>query len=496
MEDFFAFLWLMTGIGAVISFVLFWKKREKKQHPGRLKHVMIGFLVVSIISFIIVGISPDPEADESNGTTTETFSEDGIDTTTLMSADIEDATTQGSTETEEEEAKQSDESSLEEASETEADQTAATTKETKAAETESTTTEAIQAPSGELTVHFIDVGQGDAILIQQGAQAMLIDAGDNHMGRTVVNYIKNQGITKLDYLIGTHPHADHIGGLTDVIPAFDIGKIILPDMAHTTKTFEDMLLAIQAKGLKITKAEPGNSYTLGSTNMQILGPVNIRSNDLNNASVVCKVSFGSTAFMFTGDVESRGEGDILNKEFNLSADVLKVSHHGSSTSSTQAFLNAVSADHAVIMVGEGNRYDHPAKELLDRLTAMDMAVYRTDLAGTIVAVSDGSKISFNKNPKLGTAGGSTSSPTTVATTTAKETTAATTTAEETTKATTTAKETTTETVQEGAYIGNLNTKKFHLPSCSSLPNPENRTYFDTRQTAIDAGYDPCGRCNP
>lgn len=488
MIYFFSILWLLASIGAVVSFVLFIKKKKQMQNPGRLKHLLIGFIVLSIISFILVGVSPDPEADEVDGTTAETLAGDSIDTTPLLSGETNE-------ETADSEIIQTEETTPETAAESENSQTGTTTAKTTAAETQSTTALAITQPSGELIVHFIDVGQGDAILIQQGVHAMLIDAGDNHMSQTVVNYIKNQGVSRLEYVIGTHPHADHIGGLSDVIPAFDIGKIILPDVVHTTKTFEDMLLAIQDKGLKITKAESGNQYTLGTANVGIMGPVNIRSNDLNNASVVCKITFGSTAFMFTGDVEERGEADILNKGFDLSADVLKVSHHGSSTSSTQAFLTAVNPDHAIIMVGEGNRYDHPTQQILDRLTAMNIAVYRTDLSGTIVAVSDGSSISFNKNPKLGTAGGSTSPPTTQATTTSS-----TTTAQETTAATTTAKETTqattTEQVQSDGYIGNLNTKKFHYPSCSSLPNPENRTYFDTRQEAIDAGYDPCGRCKP
>ncbi len=447
----FTALGFLMSIGIVFGSIYLTGDNMK---TGRLKQLLsICFIAITVLAVVLASGCLSSEPGETSGGESETLVEDSIETTTSKTSQTADD------------------------KETQVETTIA---ETTATEIDYTTTQE-QTPSGELVVHFIDVGQGDAILIQQGNSAMLIDAGDNHMGQTVVSYIRKQGVTKLDYVIGTHPHADHIGGLSDVIPAFDIGKIILPDITHTTKTFEDMLLAIQAKGLKITKAEPGDSYALGSAKIDVLGPVNIRANALNDASVVCKISFGSTAFMFTGDVESRGEADILNKGFNLSADVLKVSHHGSSTSSTQAFLTAVNPDHAVIMVGEGNRYDHPTQQILDRLTAMNIKVYRTDLSGTIVAVSDGSNISFNKNPKLGAAGGSTSPPTTEATT-AKESTAVI--------------ETTTETAQEGAYIGNVNSKKFHLPSCSTLPNPENRTFFDTRQEAIDAGYDPCGRCKP
>jgi len=266
----------------------------------------------------------------------------------------------------------------------------------------STTAPTTKATAGSLKVHYLDVGQGDSILIQQGDIAMLIDAGGNANGDQVVKYIKNLGISNLEYVIGTHPHEDHIGGLDDVIKSFDIGKVILPDITHTTKTFEDVLIAIKNKGLKITKAVHGNEYSLGDANIMIVGPITIKASDLNNASVVCRVTFGQTSFLFTGDAETESESAILAKKYNVSANVLKVGHHGSSTSTCKAFLEAVKPAHAIIMVGASNTYGHPTAVTLDKLKAANIKVFRTDLAGTIIATSDGSIITFNVSPSYGT----------------------------------------------------------------------------------------------
>ena len=206
--------------------------------------------------------------------------------------------------------------------------TVVTTQETTAATTgsiatsESSTTEPIATSEptttvdaaliGSMSVHFIDVGQGDSILIQQGSASILIDAGGNAKGSQVVSYLEKQGITRLDYVIGTHPHEDHIGGLDVVIQSFDIGKIILPNASNTTQTFEDVLLAIQNKGLKITKAVPGTEYNLNKATITILGPVLSSFDDLNDASVVCKIVFGETTFLFEGDAEEVSERGMIS----------------------------------------------------------------------------------------------------------------------------------------------------------------------------------------
>ncbi len=240
-----------------------------------------------------------------------------------------------------------------------------------------------------LEVHYIDVGQGDSILIKKGQKAMLIDAGDNGYGTLVVNYLKNQGVKRLDYVIGTHPHSDHIGGLDDVINSFDIGKVIMPNVLHTTKTFEDVLLAIKNKNLTITTPKVGDKYDLGGAQFTILGPNSLKYSNLNNYSVALRLVNGANSFMFTGDAEALAENEIVASGLNLKSDLLKVGHHGSNTSTSDVFLNKVNPKFAVIPVGTGNRYDHPDRSVIDKLTAKGIKIYRNDINGTIIATSDG-----------------------------------------------------------------------------------------------------------
>lgn len=220
--------------------------------------------------------------------------------------------------------------------------------------------------SGTLTVHFIDVGQADSILINTGSAAMLIDAGNNADAGDVVNYIKEQGIKTLDYIIGTHPHEHHIGGMDVVVNSFDIGKVILPKVQSNTKTFEDLLNAISNKGLKITSPVPGTKYSLGEAEFIILAPNGSDYEDINNYSVVVKLQFGNTSFLLMGDAGVQSEGEMLSKGFDLKADLLKVGHHGSHYSTSIDFLKAVSPQFAVISVGKDNPYGHPAPETIKR----------------------------------------------------------------------------------------------------------------------------------
>ena len=182
---------------------------------------------------------------------------------------------------------------------------------------------------------------------------MLIDTGDRGYGDGIVSYIKSQGINKLDYLILTHPHVDHIGGAVEVTNAFDIGKIIMPKVSHTSQTFKNVVLAVKNKGMKFTAPNLGDKYELGNANITLLAPNNSSYDDLNNYSVINKISFGNTYFLFTGSAESISENEIINKGFDVKADVLKVGHHGSDTSTTESFLKAVNSKFAVISVGTG-----------------------------------------------------------------------------------------------------------------------------------------------
>lgn len=327
---------------------------------------------------------------------------------------------------------------------------------------------------GELKVHFINVGQADSILIQQGESAMLIDAGNNADSNLVVSYIEDQGIKKLDYVIGTHPHEDHIGGLDVVIKTFEIGKVIMPNATNTTDAFEDVLLAIQNQGLKITKAVAGNEYPLGLATVTILGPVLSSFDDLNDSSVVCMVRFGSTSFLFEGDAETASENAMISKDFYLDADVLKIGHHGSNSSTSSAFLDAVSPWAAVISVGQGNDYGHPTSQTLDRLKSAGIELYRTDLAGTILATSDGKSISFNVKSNYGSPG-----ETEPAETTIKQTTAAT---------TASSGGGSTETV----YITETGSK-YHRDGCRYLAKSKIEI---SKSEAIAQGYGPCSACDP
>lgn len=251
--------------------------------------------------------------------------------------------------------------------------------------------------SNSMEVHFLDVGQADCILIKTPDAAMLVDAGKNEDGVNVVSYIQQQGITKLDYVIGTHPHEDHIGGLDDVIRSFDIGEVILPGKTHTSQTYMDVLKTVQEKGLQITQAEAGQEYRLGDAEFKILSPkkgVDYGDN-LNNWSVGIKLVNGNNSLVMTGDAESVTEKDILTTGIDLKADAWKAGHHGSNTSNTDELLQAINPKYTVISCGANNQYGHPDLEILQRFEAQNIDIFRSDEQGTIIAVSDGNNITWN-----------------------------------------------------------------------------------------------------
>lgn len=253
----------------------------------------------------------------------------------------------------------------------------------------------VQIAKGDMQVHFIDVGQADCILIQAEGENMLIDAGNNEDSNTVVSYLEECGVSSLTYVIGTHPHEDHIGSLDTVIQTFFIGEVFLPDVVHTTQTYEDVLQAIQEKGLSITEPVAGTSYSLGDATFTIVAPNEDYGDDFNNWSIGIRLVHGDNTFLFCGDAEQEAEEDMCNNGLDLSADVLKVSHHGSNTATSDEFLKAVSPTYAVIMCGKDNSYGHPHQETLQKLENTGITVYRTDIDGTIQMISDGTKISVS-----------------------------------------------------------------------------------------------------
>ena len=243
---------------------------------------------------------------------------------------------------------------------------------------------------GSLSVHFIDVGQGDCIYINQGEYNMLIDAGNNEDGEKLVSYLKSLNVNGFDYVIGTHPHEDHIGGMDDIINNFEIDNYYMPDKLSTTKTFEDVLDALDAKGLSYNVPKIDDEFKLGDATFKVIYSGD-DTNDINDSSIVLKMTYGDNTFLFTGDATSNVEEIILNKD--IKSDVLKVAHHGSSYSSTTEFLDKVNPKYAVISVGKNNSYNHPASITLQKLSNRDIKVYRTDLDGTIIFTSDGTNLS-------------------------------------------------------------------------------------------------------
>ena len=341
----------------------------------------------------------------------------------------------------------------------------------------------ITMPSGSgLAVHFIDVGQGDSILAESDGHYMLIDAGENDQAGTVVSYLKAEGVTKLDYVIGTHPHSDHIGGLDKVIDTFPVDKVLLPPVEHTTRTFEDVLDSIASRGLKITKPAPGDSYDLGNASFTILSPVKDYGNDLNNWSVGIRLTYGDNSFVMCGDAENQAEEDIVNSGAMLKADVLKAGHHGSSTSTSDAFLKKVSPSWVVIQCGKGNSYGHPHKETMEKLKKASCQVLRTDEEGTITAFSDGKTITWS----TGTAAVPGSSVNQTAAIPDTDNGAA-------------AENEAGDPSTRSSYVINTNTGKFHRPDCASATQmkPENRKDVTaSRDELVQEGYEPCKQCKP
>lgn len=248
-----------------------------------------------------------------------------------------------------------------------------------------------------LKIHYIDVGQADCILIEQNGHYMLIDGGNSDSADTIISYINNLGIKKFDYIIGTHPHEDHIGSLDDVILNFEVEKVLFPKKISSTKTFENFVNAVKYKNLKLTVPEVGTTYKLGDTTFKVMAPNSTDYEDINNYSIVIKLMYENTSYIFTGDAEKLSEEEIISKfSDELKCDVLKIAHHGSSSSTSDTFLKLCRPKYAIISLGMDNSYGHPHKVVLDRLKKYGADVYRTDKLGTITLESDGTNISFNK----------------------------------------------------------------------------------------------------
>lgn len=317
------------------------------------------------------------------------------------------------------------------------------------------------AAGGSLEVHFMDVGQADAALVICDGHCMLIDGGNAEDSGLIYAYLEEHGARHLDCMVATHAHEDHIGGLSGALNYATVDAALCPVKSYDSKVFQNMVKYLEKQGKSITVPRPGDKFDLGSARVEILGPVR-EYDDANNSSIVLRIDFGETSFLFTGDMEMEAEAGLLDSGANVRAAVLKAGHHGSDTSTGYRFLREVMPEYAVISVGEGNKYGHPSDEVLSRFRDAGAQVYRTDMQGHIVAKSDGKTVTFTTGKEAGAAtnptGNSTLQP----------------------------------------YIGNAGSKKFHLPDCASVESirEDNRVELSSREQAVAEGYKPCGRCKP
>lgn len=316
-------------------------------------------------------------------------------------------------------------------------------------------------PEDNLLMHFIDVGQGDSTLIMfPNNEIALIDAGTRGGRKDLVKYLQDLKIKKIDHLIGTHPHEDHIGGLPEVIRNFEIGKVYLPNKTSNTAIFEELLNEIKDNNLKISEGKTGVSIIdSGDLKFYIIAPSKEYTN-INNNSVVTKIIYKDFSAIITGDAEKEAESDIIKEGHNLKASILRVGHHGSSTSSMEEFLDEVNPEYAVISLGEVNTYSHPDKEVIKLLENRNIPILRTDELGSIVFQTDGKEINL-----INKVDGS--------------------------KVVKNIEDVKNE---EDIYIGNINSKTLHTGGCNSLPDKENQIVFSSKEKALKEGYKPHSVC--
>lgn len=375
---------------------------------------------------------------------------------------------------------------------------------------------ALPPKNSSFAVHFIDVGQADAALILCDGHAMLIDGGNAEDSNLIYAYLKKLSLNYLDYIVCTHAHEDHVGGLSGALNYATVGTVLSPVTSYDSRAFGSFVNNLAKQNIPITVPSAGDAFYLGSASVSVLGPIT-QSADTNNTSIVLRIVYGDTSFLFTGDAEREEEQDILSAGYDLDSTVLKVGHHGSETSTSYVWLREIMPEYAVISVGKGNSYGHPTEAVLSRLRDADVKTYRTDMQGDVICTSDGKTVSFSvdrnadvdtlaeagaggkgdpgqtgngggEKPNEGSAPSSQPQPSAPPSPTPSVAPAPTPTPE------------IVAPVPVGTdYILNTNTHKFHYPNCGSvkqMSEKNKQAYTGNREDVIAMGYVPCKKCKP
>ncbi len=327
----------------------------------------------------------------------------------------------------------------------------------------------------EMTVHFLDVGQGLSILAQSENETLLYDGGDPSHADDVVEYLKMQNIDNIDYMISSHYDADHLGGLLECLRSFSVDHVLGADYVHDSDLYVEFVNTATANAIEIEYPKPGDTFSFGSGNFTVVAPSGIHPYNSNQNSVVIRLENGENSFLFTGDAEETSEQDMISTGLNLDCDVLSLGHHGSATSTTWDFLEASSPSFAVISCGAQNKYGHPAQETMQRLSDMQIPVFRTDKQGTLIAVSDGQTLTWNTEPCNDYTPGRTSGSKSADTPKSSEETLD-----------------TPSDSSTSVWISQTGQKYHRVPDCGNM-NPDKATSLPEAD-AISRGYGPCSKC--
>ena len=340
------------------------------------------------------------------------------------------------------------------------------------------------APTAPFELHLLDVGQGQSVLIEADGHYMLIDGGGRGASSFVVSYLKQQEIEHFDYVVLSHYEEDHMAGLIGVLSVFQADLLLAPGYAGGEELYQSFAAAALSNGCTIMHPKAGWQFQVGNADVEVIGPVREYSSE-NDSSLSVRITYGSTAYIICGDAEQQSETDMVESGTNLHADVYVVNHHGSSTSSTETYLDAIAPEYALISCGADNVYGHPMQETLQKLQNRGITLYRTDKQGTVIASSDGNEIWFNTDPCEDWSDGNK-----LLTLEA---------ADVQTSLQGISRMHTEETEPSYRYVCNTNTKKFHYPDCNSVRQmkEEHKLYTDqSREDLMAQGYEPCGNCCP